>query len=140
MTEALSLILMRQTGQSCGRYIRLGGTTTTTYYCGNVIYENSIHKLLLTDAGYVSLRTWHHIVAQNADNIAKFGAEKIHNTYNLIKVPDGKGSIHMKVSGYYSSKLYFANGLIVRKWLNTKNYVEQYKFGIKTLKRYGWKP
>ena len=34
---------------------------------------------------------WHHIVEQNADNIAKFGAEKIHNTKNLIKLRTEKG-------------------------------------------------
>ena len=50
---------------------------------------------------------WHHIVEQNADNIAKFGAEKIHNTNNLIKLPHGKGSIHAKVSGFYNSKNLF---------------------------------
>ena len=33
----------------------LGGTTTTTDYCGNVIYENGVQKLLLTEAGYLTL-------------------------------------------------------------------------------------
>lgn len=83
---------------------------------------------------------WHHIVEQNPSNIATFGTERIHNTKNLIKLPQGKGSIHMKVSGYYSSKPYFTNGLTVREWLSTQSYTEQYKFGIETLKRYGWKP
>ena len=83
---------------------------------------------------------WHHIIEQNADNIAKFGAEKIHNTKNLIKLPHGKGNIHAKVSGYYSSKPRFTNGLTIRDWLKTQSYAEQYKFGIETLKRFGWKP
>ena len=60
---------------------------------------------------------WHHIVEQNADNIARFGAEKIHNTKNLIKLPHGKGSVHAGISGYYSSKQKFTNGLTVREWL-----------------------
>lgn len=77
---------------------------------------------------------------QNADNIAKFGAEKIHNTNNLIKLPHGKGSIHAKISGYYSSKQIFTNGMTVRQWLNTQSYVEQYKFGINKLEQLGWKP
>ncbi|SHJ61743.1 RHS repeat domain-containing protein [Bacteroides stercorirosoris] len=34
---------------------KIGSTTTTTDYCGNVIYENNIAKLLLTGEGYVSL-------------------------------------------------------------------------------------
>lgn len=33
----------------------VGGVTTTTDYCGNVIYENGVRKLLLTEAGYVTL-------------------------------------------------------------------------------------
>ena len=34
---------------------KIGGTTTTTDYCGNVIYENGVQKLLLTEEGYVTL-------------------------------------------------------------------------------------
>ena len=33
----------------------IGGTTTTTDYCGDVIYENGTRKYLLTDEGYVAL-------------------------------------------------------------------------------------
>ena len=42
-----------------GRKLRtvhvIGNTTTTTDYCGNVIYENGTARLLLTEAGYVDL-------------------------------------------------------------------------------------
>ena len=34
---------------------KIGGTTTTTDYCGNVVYENGVQKLLLTEEGYVTL-------------------------------------------------------------------------------------
>ena len=34
---------------------KIGSTTTTTDYCGNVAYENGVQKLLLTDEGYVTL-------------------------------------------------------------------------------------
>ena len=34
---------------------KVGGTTTTTDYCGNVVYENEVQKLLLTEEGYVTL-------------------------------------------------------------------------------------
>ena len=34
---------------------KTGSTTTTTDYCGNVVYENGVQKLLLTDEGYVTL-------------------------------------------------------------------------------------
>ena len=33
------------------------GTATTTDYCGNVIYENGIQKLLLTEEGYINLNS-----------------------------------------------------------------------------------
>ena len=44
-------------------------------------------------------KAWHHIVEQTSGNVSKFGAYKIHNTNNLIKLPHGEGSIHAKVSG-----------------------------------------
>ena len=33
---------------------KTGSTTTTTDYCGNVVYENGVQKLLLTEEGYVT--------------------------------------------------------------------------------------
>jgi RHS repeat-associated protein len=80
---------------------------------------------------------WHHIVEQTPSNIAKFGPEKIHNINNLVKIPGGKGSIHAKISAYYSSKQYFTGKMTVRQWLSTKSYSEQYEFGLQTLKKFG---
>ena len=34
---------------------KIGSTTTTIDYCGNVIYENGVQKLLLTEEGYITL-------------------------------------------------------------------------------------
>jgi RHS repeat-associated protein len=34
---------------------KIGSITTTTDYCGNVVYENGVQKLLLTEEGYVTL-------------------------------------------------------------------------------------
>ena len=34
---------------------KIGSTTTTPDYCGNVVYENGVQKLLLTEEGYVTL-------------------------------------------------------------------------------------
>jgi hypothetical protein len=45
-----------------------------------------------------------------------------------------------KVSGYYSSKQAFTNGKTVRQWLSSQSFQEQYDFGIKILKKFGWKP
>ena len=82
---------------------------------------------------------WHHIVEQHADNIAKFGAESIHNSSNLIKLPSGAGSIHAKVTGYYNS-LMPGTGMRVRDYVKTLSYEQQYQFGIEVLKRFGWLP
>ena len=81
---------------------------------------------------------WHHIVEQTPSNIQRFGPEMIHNTNNLIRIPGGKGSIHARISGHYSSKPRDLNGLTVRQWLSTKSFEEQYEYGIKMLKAFGW--
>jgi len=85
-------------------------------------------------------KAWHHIVEQGGNNVTKFGANRIHNISNIIKLPHGKGSIHTKISGYYSSKQPFTNGQTVRQWLGSQSYQQQYDFGIRTLKQFGWKP
>ena len=82
---------------------------------------------------------WHHIVEQHADNIAKFGAEQIHNTSNLIKLPHGAGSIHAKVTGHYNSLMRGTN-MRVRDYVKTLSYEEQYKYGINKLIEFGWIP
>lgn len=135
-----------------------------------VIYEdNSIFEWFalgkVADAGYAGLKglfskggyasfaafkaangaagkgmAWHHIVEQGGSNVAKFGATKVHNVNNLVKLEHGAGSIHAKISGYYSSKRPFTGGQTVRQWLSTQTYKQQYDFGIKTMKQFGWKP
>ena len=84
-------------------------------------------------------QAWHHIVEQTPSNIAKFGANKIHNINNLIKVPHGKGTIHSQISGFYSSIQRFTNGQRVRDWLSDKSFNDQFNYGIQTLKDFGWK-
>ena len=39
---------------------KAGIQTTTTDYCGNAIYENGVAKLLLTEAGYISMKDKKH--------------------------------------------------------------------------------
>lgn len=82
-------------------------------------------------------QAWHHIVEQTPGNLARFGNETIHTTGNLMKLPHGAGSIHARVSGYYSS---FTGGQTVRQWLGTQSYQAQYDFGIQTLRNFGWVP
>ncbi|RGN36391.1 RHS repeat protein, partial [Bacteroides oleiciplenus] len=49
---------------------KIGSTTTTTDYCGNVIYENNTPKLLLTEGGYVSLNDnkYHYYLKDHQGN------------------------------------------------------------------------
>ena len=47
---------------------KTGSTTTTTDYCGNVVYENGVQKLLLTDEGYVTLSDSKYGVPQHTTN------------------------------------------------------------------------
>ena len=49
---------------------KTGSTTTTTDYCGNVVYENGVQKLLLTDEGYVTLsdNKYHYYLKDHQGN------------------------------------------------------------------------
>ena len=79
---------------------------------------------------------WHHIVEQSR-NADRFPPEALHNPANLVKLPSGKGSIHARVSGYYSSKPKWAEGKTVREWISERSFSEQYQFGIDTIKQFG---
>ena len=48
----------------------IGGTTTTTDYCENVIYENGVAKLLLTETGYITLsdKKYHYYLQDHQGN------------------------------------------------------------------------
>lgn len=83
---------------------------------------------------------WHHIVEQTPANLKKFGPQMIHNKNNLIKLPHGKGTIHARISGFYSSKKGISGDMRVRDWLSSKSFEEQYEFGINKLKSFGWTP
>jgi len=85
-------------------------------------------------------QAWHHIVEQTPGNVTRFGAESLHNTGNLITLPHGAGSIHARVSGYYSSIQPFTGGQRVRTWLSTQNFQAQSDFGFQVLKNHGWTP
>ena len=82
---------------------------------------------------------WHHIVEQNPSNIETFGSEAIHTESNLVKIESGSGSLHAKISGYYSSKQPFTSGLTVRQWLSGQSFQQQYNFGIKIFKQFSKK-
>ena len=81
---------------------------------------------------------WHHIVEQSQiGKRANFDANDVHNVNNIIAIPSGAGSIHSKISAFYSSKTDFTDGLTVRDWLATKSFDEQFEFGKELLEDYG---
>ena len=65
----------------------INGTPTQTDYCGNVIYENGVQKLLQTEEGYVDLTnsTYHYYLKDHQGNnrvvINSNGAVKETNHY-----------------------------------------------------------
>ena len=85
-------------------------------------------------------QAWHHIVEQNSSNIEKFGAETIHNTGNLVKIPSGfSGSLHSKITGYYNSfqpAITGSENMTIRNWLSSQSFDAQYQFGIDVLLRF----
>jgi hypothetical protein len=81
-------------------------------------------------------QAWHHIVEQTI-NSGKFAPELLHNPANLVRLPHGKGSIHGKISGYYSSTPPWTGGVTVREWISKKSFTEQFEFGIQTIKQFG---
>ena len=69
---------------------KIGNTTTTTDYCGNVVYENGVQKLLLTDAGYITLsdKKYHYYLQDHQGNnrviVDQTGQKKEVNHYYLF--------------------------------------------------------
>ncbi len=82
---------------------------------------------------------WHHIVEQSQINKSGFSSNEVNNVNNIIAIPHGKGSVHAKISGYYSSipASGFTNGLTVRQWLSGQSFQQQFDFGMNVLKQYG---
>jgi hypothetical protein len=83
---------------------------------------------------------WHHIVGQTTSNVQRFGAEAIHNTGNLVRLPHGQGSIHQEISNFYSSiqpELTGSSDVTVREWIGNQSYEEQQDFGIRVIIAFG---
>jgi hypothetical protein len=57
---------------------------------------------------------------------------------NIVAIPTGEGSIHSKISAYYSSKVTNLIGdKTVRDWLADKSFEYQFEFGKKYLEQLG---
>lgn len=76
---------------------------------------------------------WHHIVEQSQITKSGFDPQMIHNTDNIIALDK---ATHQAISGYYSSKQPFTNGITVRNWLAGQSFGEQYRFGMEVIRVY----
>ena len=69
---------------------KIGGATTTTDYCGNVVYENGAQKLLITEEGYITLsdnKYYYYLKDHQGNNrvvINQSGAAEETNHYYLF--------------------------------------------------------
>ena len=100
------------------------GNTTTTDYCGSVIFENGTPKTVLTEAGFVSLNDnkYHYYLQDHQGN-------------NRI-VADQNGNVE-EVNHYYPFGGIFANNASIQpykyngKELDTKNGLNWYDYGAR---------
>ena len=92
----------------------IGGTTTTTDYCGNAVYENGVLKMLLNDAGYVSFpdKKFHFYIKDHQGNVRV--------------VADAEGNVE-EVNDYYPFGGLMSNA--------TGNEFQKYKYNGKELDR-----
>ena len=108
---------------------KAGGTTTTTDYCGNVIYENGVVQLLLTEEGYVSLnnKRYHYylkdyqgnnrMLMYRNDNEQKWRVEETNHYYPFGGIFASSGNVQP----------YKYNG----KELDTKKGLNWYDYGAR---------
>jgi hypothetical protein len=73
---------------------------------------------------------WHHIVEQS--QIPQFGAERIHSIDNIVAIPI---EAHRRLNKLYSSQMPYSKPDIVRVWLRTQPFEDQYAFGMEELRR-----
>ena len=101
------------------------GTATTTDYCGNVIYENSTQKLLLTEEGYIDL----------ANGNAYYYYLKDHQGNNRVAI-NSSGTVQ-EVNHYYPFGGVFSTSTNLQpykyngKELDTKNGLNWYDYGAR---------
>jgi hypothetical protein len=77
-------------------------------------------------------RSWHHIVEQRLADNGRFPPEWIHNTDNVISIPD---VVHYCINAEMSRLKRHSGGLTVRQWLEPKSFEFQYNYGLKLFKR-----
>ncbi|MBE6288463.1 MAG: hypothetical protein E7099_09835 [Mediterranea massiliensis] len=114
-----------------GRKLRtthvINGTTTTTDYCGNVIYEGTTPKKLLTDEGYVDLTT---------ATPTYYYYLKDHQGNNRVVI-NANGGDAVEVNHYYPFGSLFSTSTNIQpykyngKELDTKKGLNWYDYGAR---------
>ena len=100
------------------------GTTTTKDYCGNVVYENGIQKMLLTEEGYMDL-----------SNSSYYYYLKDHQGNNRVVINKDGGVV--ETNHYYPFGSVFASTGNVQpykyngKELDTKKGLNWYDYGAR---------
>ena len=115
---------------AAGRKLRtvhvLEGDSVTTDYCGNVVYENGVPQILLTEVGYVSLTDgkYHYYLKDHQGNnrvvVAEEGTVEEVNDYYAF------GGL-MSTSSRQSVQPYKYNG----KELDSKSGLDWYDYGAR---------
>ena len=104
---------------------KIGGTTTTTDYSGNVVYENGVQKKLLTEEGYVDI---------SVSTPVYYYYLKDHQGNNRVVVNSG-GTVQ-ETNHYYPFGGTFASGTVQPykyngKELDTKAGLNWYDYGAR---------
>ena len=142
-------------GAGIGGIIGLSGGAAIAYFAagsatasvGAVVIGVQLKIAGIATTGYASFeafkraygsagkgRAWHHIVEQTPANIAKFGAEMLHNAMNIVNIPHGAHTLHSLISAHYSSIIpSITNGLTIRAWLAQQSFEFQLHYGLELL-------
>lgn len=70
---------------------------------------------------------WHHVVEQYQQAHSGFSVNTIQNTSNIVAIDTND---HRIISGFYSSKQFYTEGMTVRQWLSGHSYEFQREFGM----------
>ena len=103
----------------------ISGTTTTKDYCANVVYENGVQKLLLTEEGYVDL---------SASTLTYYYYLKDHQGNNRVVI-NSSGTVQ-ETNHYYPFGSLFVNTSVQPykyngKELDTKKGLNWYDYGAR---------
>jgi hypothetical protein len=101
---------------------------------------NSCRAFKAAQGGAGSGMAWHHIVPQTPANLQQFGAQVIHNTNNLIRLPHGAGSPHQKITNLYNSINPAITGSATQRvyqWVQNQPFEKQWELGVDLIIRFG---